>query len=499
MKFIQKISLVIATCLLMFFAGCKESVTPPSVDTEQILFGPDSTQIGNGMKMFQIKQSHTIKRGTYTMVGWVYVEAGATLTIEPGTVIKCTNKSYDGREAATGTSLIVAAGAKIIAAGTPTEPIVFTSAKPKGQRHASDWGGIIICGKAKNNKGKMTVEGGVEADHGGNDDNDNSGILRYVRIEFGGYPYAIDNEINGLTLGSVGRGTTIDHVQISYAGDDSFEWFGGAVNAKYLIAYHGWDDDFDTDNGFSGKLQFLLGVRDPKIADQSNSNGFESDNNADGSTEAPFTQAVFSNVTLVGPIGQANDFINDRNYIDGYGWGESTGIRTGIFQASMQIRRNSHLSCFNSAAIGFPLGLMLSNDGKGDTQGAATNGLLKLKNIYFAGMGLLGADTDKKDPTAWAGDISINYFNTVSLNNRNFTNISDLMLKQPNSKQSNASYAPLAGSPLLNAADFTDAFLNDAFFTPVTYIGAFANESDDWAKPIQQGGWTNFDPQNTDY
>jgi hypothetical protein len=466
------------------------------VNGEQIVFGPNKSQIGNGLKSFQIKKSHTIRKGVYTMVGWIYVEAGATLTIEPGTIIKGSNKSYDGREAAQGSSLIITRGAKIMAQGTRTEPIVFTSAQPQGQRRASDWGGIILCGKAKNNAtgGTMTIEGGIEADHGGTDDNDNSGVLQYVRIEFGGYPYAVDNEINGLTLGSVGRGTTIDHVQISYSGDDSFEWFGGTVNAKHLIAYHGWDDDFDTDNGFSGRLQFLLGVRDPKIADQSNSNGFESDNNSSGSTSEPITGAVFSNVTLIGPIGQDAAFQNDKSYINGYNWGETSGIRTGIFQAALQIRRHSRLNCFNSLATGFPLGLMLSNDGRGDTQGAVNSGLLKLQTVYFAGMGLLGADADKKDPTQWSGDVSINYFNKQGLNNRNFNAIADLKLKQPNSKQANANYGPVAESPLLGNADFTDTFLSDAFFTKVTYIGAFSGENDDWAT-----GWTSFDPQNANY
>jgi hypothetical protein len=464
------------------------------VNGEQILFGPNKTQIGSGLKSFSIKKSHRIRKGVYTMVGWIYVEEGATLAIDPGTIIKGANTSFDGREAAEGSSLIIMRGAKIIAQGTRNEPIVFTSAKPAGQRKASDWGGIILCGKAKNNLTNMTIEGGIEADHGGTDDNDNSGILQYVRIEFGGYPYAVDNEINGLTLGSVGRGTSLDHIQVSYSGDDSFEWFGGTVNAKHLIAYHGWDDDFDTDNGFSGKLQFLLGVRDPKIADQSNTNGFESDNNASGSTSDPVTSAVFSNVTLIGPLGQDAAFVNDKSYINGYGWGESSGIRTGIFQAAMQIRRNSRLNCFNSTAIGFPVGLMLSNDGRGDTQGAAASGLLKLKNVYFAEMGLLGADADKKDPAQWAGTISLDYFNRTELNNRNFSAISELNLKQPNSKQANANYGPVAGSPLLGNAGFSDAFLADAFFTPVTYIGAFAGENDDWA-----AGWTNFDPQQANY
>jgi hypothetical protein len=504
------------------------------VNDEQILFGPDKKQLGSGLKSFSLKKSHTIKKGTYTMVGWIYVEDGVTLTIEPGTVFKCSDVSFDGRTAATGTSLIIQKGGKIMAEGTREQPIVFTSAKPKGQRQATDWGGIIICGKARNNQGTMTIEGGVEADHGGNDDDDNSGVMRYCRLEFGGYPYALDNEINGLTLGSVGRGTTLEYIQVSYSGDDSYEWFGGSVNCKHLIAYHGWDDDFDTDNGFSGKLQFLLGVRDPKIADQSNSNGFESDNNANGGTELPYTTCVFSNVTIIGPIGQDPNFNNydvlypspaSAPYITGYNWGNSTDaafpIRTGIFQCGMQVRRNSRLSCFNSVFTGYPVGIMLSNDGRGDTQGAAINDLLKVKNVYFAGMGRVGSTKDNKlnnwidafDVNSGAVTSSETYFLQSGLNNKVYATIDELKLKDIKSKElplvvntnggkesardsKNANWGPMTGSPLLNAAGFTDPFLSDSFFERVTYIGAFASDSDadNWTK-----GWTNFDPQNTDY
>jgi hypothetical protein len=119
-----------------------------------------------------------------------------------------------------------------------------------------------------------------------------------------------------LTFGSVGSGTVIDHIQVSYSNDDSYEWFGGAVNCKYLVAYHGWDDELDTDNGFHGKVQFALVVRDPKIADQSQSNGFESDNCADGSAVSPYTTCTFSNITFVGPrVDPA--FQNTTSYING--------------------------------------------------------------------------------------------------------------------------------------------------------------------------------------
>lgn len=240
-------------------------------------------------------------------------------------------------------SLIVERGGKLFAQGTQTEPIVFTSAQPAGQRKPGDWGGVIICGQARNNQSEMQIEGGPRTKHGGNNDADNSGVFSYARIEFAGYPFKADQEINGLTMGSVGSGTKIDHVQVSFSNDDSFEWFGGAVNCKYLVAYKGWDDDFDTDNGFSGKVQFGLAVRDPKIADQSQSNGFESDNCSDGAKVEPYTTATFSNITFVGPK-TAADFVNDNSYITAGSYFPNNGSGLGRFQAAMQIRRSSRLN-----------------------------------------------------------------------------------------------------------------------------------------------------------
>ena len=166
----------------------------------------------------------------------VYVQNGATLTILPGALIKGSGKG----------TIIVARGGKIVADGKKGQPIVFTSAKAVGARTQGDWGGIIILGKAANNgtfnnvKGEMQIEGGVQdaygsAIHGGGASPvaaDNSGTLRYVRIEYGGYQFSLNNEVNGLTMGSVGNGTIIENVQCSFTNDDSFEWFGGTVNAK---------------------------------------------------------------------------------------------------------------------------------------------------------------------------------------------------------------------------------------------------------------------------
>ncbi len=482
----KKILFAVMAAAALAFAACNEGndnpPVPPTDDLTNILFG-DGTQIGNGNQEFEIKGKYVLPKGTYTLKGWVYVCEGSQLTIEAGSIIK----GDKGTKAA----LIVERGGQIFAQGTASKPIVFTSAEPAGQRKPGDWGGIIICGRAKNNKTEMTIEGGPRSKHGGNDDNDNSGVLSYVRCEFAGYPLLPDQEINGITLGSVGRGTKIDHVQVSYSNDDSFEWFGGSVNCSHLVAFHGWDDDFDTDNGFSGKVQFCLSARNPRIADKSVSNSFESDNNADGTTTSPVTSCVFSNVTFIGPIGQDAAFTNTTGFITGGDWNPNNGSKLGQFQAAMHIRRSSNLSCFNSVAIGYPVGLIVENDKGSNTQGSATNGDLKLSHIFFAGMTQLASDANKQFG-ADLGTFSAAYFNKSELGNRSFNAIADLKLRQPNSTQNGFDPRPSTGSPLLGAASFSDAKVSSGF-TSVNYIGAFSDK-ESWLT-----GWTEFDPQNAHY
>ena len=170
----------------------------------------------------------TLKKGTYLLKGWVYVTKGAKLTIPAGTIIKGDKQ--------TKAALIIEPGGYAEMKGTKEEPIVMTSEESVGNRKPGDWGGLIICGNAKNNQKTMQIEGGPKTIHGGENDSDNSGIYQYIRVEFAGYPFDTDKEINGITFGSVGSGTTIDHLQVSYSNDDSYEWFGGSVNCKYLVA-----------------------------------------------------------------------------------------------------------------------------------------------------------------------------------------------------------------------------------------------------------------------
>jgi PKD repeat protein len=414
------------------------------------------------------------KNNIYLLDGWVYVRDGAVLTIEPGTLIK--------GDFATKGSLIIERGAQIIADGTAEEPIVFTSQKAPGQRAYGDWGGVIICGRASVNTpenagagtsaGEAIIEGGVGSIYGGGanpDDNDNSGILRYVRIEFGGIPFQPNSEINGLTCGGVGRGTTIDHVMVSYSGDDAFEWFGGTVNATNLISYRNWDDDFDTDFGFTGNIQFGLIVRDPAIADQSGSNAFESDNDGQGTANIPVTHPKFSNITVVGPLAFSSTI--NSNY-----------------KRALHLRRNTRTSTFNSVFVGYPTGLLI--DGS-TTQANATNNDLRFKNSALVAMNDTLATTSNANPNNINGPFNIDtWFNATGQNNSLITSLSELMFN--NASLEAPDLTLISGSPLEAGANFSDGYLSNPFFTPTSYRGAFGTEN--WT-----ACWAEWDPQNAPY
>lgn len=441
-----------------------------------ILFN-NGTDLGNGAQNFHFTGDVSLDEGVYNLKGWVYVDEGAKLRIPAGTVIKGDKQSM--------AALIVEPGGYVEMKGTKDAPIVMTSAQAPGQRRPGDWGGLIICGKARNNQGTMQIEGGPTTIHGGDNDNDNSGIFQYIRVEFAGYPFDTDKEINGITFGSVGKGTTIDHLQVSYSNDDSFEWFGGAVDCKYLVAYNGWDDEFDTDNGFSGKVQYGLSIRDPRIADTSQSNGFESDNNASGTETTPFTSATFSNITFIGPMTAKNsDFKNSSDYITAGNVFPNNGSKLGKFQAAMQIRRSSKLNVENTLAVGYPIGIIVDGE-KGSSVQYAKDGDFTLNNVIFAGMGVIGTDKNKEyedyfyDYTTKAEDRSKESFSHTFFVSNMFNQIkteAELNLTDP--MKTGQNYCPATA-------------LSDG---KGGYIGAFRDASDNWLQ-----GWTNFDPQNTAY
>jgi hypothetical protein len=231
----------------------------------------------------------------WTLKGYVYVTDGAKLIIQPGTTI-ISDISEKG-------ALCIERGAQIFAEGTSTKPIVFTSGRPIGERTPGDWGGVVILGRAKTNRSsEPIIEGGIGRPFGGTNDSDNSGVLRFVRIEYAGIAAMPNSEINALTLGGVGNGTIIENVQTIYANDDAFEFFGGTVNAKNLYAYATADDDFDFDFGYTGTITNGIAKRDPQFVDSGDAgNGIECDNDGTGSSATPYTHPKLFNMILVGP------------------------------------------------------------------------------------------------------------------------------------------------------------------------------------------------------
>lgn len=336
----------------------------------------------------------------YKISGIVYVNSGATLTIQAGTVIR-------GDETVANSSLFVARGGKLIAIGTACNPIVFTSNKAAGSRAKADWGGIVLMGNAVNNQGvNVQIEGTAVGEprnfYGGTNDADNSGTLKYVRIEFGGYVFAANSEINGLTLGSVGSGTTIDYVQSSFINDDAFEWFGGSVKCKHLVAYRCLDDDFDTDFGFHGMVQYGLSVKDPAVSDDpavSTSEGFESDNDANGSALTPKTTASFYNITHIGA------FRCNSNA------GPLTQPTAVGFRRGARPRRNTEIKIYNSILMNDWRGLLidastLANGNAGFQNNIIAMDLSTVWTTPYAGAAVAGEDAN-----------STTFLNTPAFNN----------------------------------------------------------------------------------
>lgn len=394
--------------------------------------------------------------GVIKLDGWLYVDAGATLTIEPGTIIRSTEKS----------TLTIERGGKIMAVGKKDMPIVFTSNQAAGLRGNSDWGGVVLCGKAPNNLpgGEGIAEGGIESVYGGNDPHDNSGTLKYVRIEFPGYEIATGKEVNGLTLCSVGDATMLDYIQVSYSGDDGYEWFGGTVNAKHIISYKTEDDDFDTDNGFQGLVQFALISRDKDIVDSDTANAFESDNDADGSTSAPFTHAVFSNVSAFGPFATKGLEL-EKNHEDG---------------AAMRVRRSSKLQIYNALFAGWGRGVRMESD---NTMNAAKNGEMNINNTIIAGV---ENDKYKVDGTVLDAAGLEAWYLTTDKRNKMLDNQTDAKITDAfNSSAFN--FQPMAGSPVLDASYWST--------TPVIDFESASNSNFVRNYPNPFSGTTNIEIQ----
>jgi hypothetical protein len=264
----------------------------------------------------------------YTISGYIKVRNNAVLTIQPGTTIL-------GDTDVPGSSLWIRRGSRLVADGTAAQPIVFTSEKPAGQRRPGDWGGIVIVGNGIINRtGTVLTEGGAagvaENYAGGTDNADNSGVLRYVRIEFAGFDISngAGQELNSLSLYAIGSGTRLEYVQTLAGLDDSFEWWGGAVDGRYLISTESGDDHFDWTEGYKGRNQFLIGYQSTRLdpvppgTPSGDPRGFEGDGcdtqladcpSSITSINSPYSMPVFANFALIGPRTLVSGFPTDGN------------------------------------------------------------------------------------------------------------------------------------------------------------------------------------------
>jgi hypothetical protein len=457
-----------------------------------------------GPKVVEITDDITADRTfyadtTYILSGFIKVGNGATLTIQPGTVVQ-------GDFQVPGSSLFVLRGAKIMAEGTADNPIVFTSEREPGQRQPGDWGGIIIIGNGIiNRSGSTAIEGTgtpsninpIQYYDGGTDNSDDSGVLRYVRIEFAGYPTAPNEELNSLTMAAVGAGTTIEYVQVLQGLDDSFEWFGGAVNGRYLVSYESADDHFDASEGYVGRNQFLIAFQsirpearpglaggvasDPQLIEN---DGCWAENCAAGDANRgasqPYTVPVFANFTLIGAPEGA--------------W-ETTGGNYG-----MMLRRgtgglyvNGVIARVSRSAISF----------RGEqTKARHDEGNLRMLNLYVsqAAGGVFQAENLEAAPESRqyvldlaAAAIEEGTVDALAL----FTGIPANTL---NASGSSFDWTPAAGSPIRNGglADFsglpqqlrlatTGNGHPNSEIVPTTYRGAADPNGPKWWE-----GWTTY-------
>jgi len=425
----------------------------------------------------------------YLIRGQTFIPDGVTITIPAGTVIF-------GEKATKGT-LIVERGGKILANGTAAAPVVMTSNQEVNARDKGDWGGLVILGKAYTNQPNPAVEGISPAKNFGAadraNDTDNSGVYKYLRVEYAGIELTPNNETNSITMGSVGSGTVMEYMQVSFGGDDGFEWFGGTVNGKWLISLSTWDDDFDGDFGWSGNVQFALVVRNPFAADQSQSNAFELDNgpNDNDTGAGTYTTATFSNVTVYGPIDRTGRSISANNV------------------HSIDLRRRVAASIFNSVIGGFPTGLRMNQTSvyaqytSGTPNGVLANNILiaPAATSFAIGSGVTFTATELQTYWNGAGD-RVNSTVTIPANDDTQTTFySNLGLRIDNffSRSTTSTYPSdpdftiSSGTPTIaTGASFANAKFDEtgrsSFFNEtVAYRGAFGTT--DWTN-----GWAEFRP-----
>ncbi len=381
----------------------------------------------------------------WLLKGGVFVMPGVTLTIQPGTFIA-------GDQGAL-SLLAVTQGAKLMAEGTRARPIIFTSNRAVGERDRNDWGGLIINGKAPINVpgGVAQAEGiddPVKGSYGGQDPNDNSGVIRYVRVEFGGFPITTTNELNCIAFNGVGRGTRVDHVQAHFGGDDAFEWFGGTVDAKHLVATYYDDDGFDWVEGWQGRLQYGVAHQRGDRVD----NGIEADNNnRAGRDVTPRSSPAIYNLTLVGDPGETS--------------------RSG---EGIQLREGTAGNLNNVVVLGFGAeGLRVDH---AETSAQAAAGNLKASSIILW--------QNRKGKTSYSDQFNADGLNFAATQKNVL--VMDPRLLRPFTL-GDPDFRPAEGSPVGNPGLAVPPPDDGFFDTSANFVGAFGFGRDNWLEE-----WSNL-------
>lgn len=385
---------------------------------------------------------------TYVLDDLTYVVGGSTLTIEPGTTIK---------GGGVGSALIVTRGSRLVAEGTAAAPIVFTSAVDEGLRGPGDWGGVALLGAATVNVEGPQLEGiealGDRGAYGGTDDAHDCGSLEYVRIEFAGFEFSTDNELNGLTLAGCGTGTNIDYVQVHRGSDDGIEVFGGKADIKHAVLSNIQDDSLDWDFGWTGRAQFLVIRHDAATSDA----GFEADNGNPSTEVTPRSQPNIFNVTLVGGEGSS-----------------SPGI---------VLRRGTWGAIHNAIVTGFPVsGIDIRDAFSVDGTESDPPGLLIANSIFFAN----GSEGTEHADADGAGDDDDDegFDEAAYLAREDFGNRLSVDPELPDATNATApNLVPPATSPAATGGGTPP----EGFDVSATYVGALPPGGPDWT-----AGWTSF-------
>jgi hypothetical protein len=386
---------------------------------------------------------------TYTLRNHIFVKDGATLTIEPGTTV----------QGLRGSSLVVTSTGRIAAVGTAAAPIVFTSAQPDGYRSPGDWGGVVLLGLASINVtgGTNQIEGfpsGTSGTtYGGSDDTHDCGTIKYARIEFAGFQLAVDNELNGLTVGGCGSLTELDYIQVHKGADDGIEFFGGTADLKHAVVTQPDDDGLDWDYGWTGRVQFVVVQQNALVGDK----GIEADNNGSAHDASPRSKPTIYNVSLVGSNSEPGT--------------------AGKNQGAIHFRRGTAGHVYNAIVLGF-------TDKVIDVDGSATvaqfeAGELFVKNsLIYDNANITDTTTLWPDSANDGGFEEATRFFDVALSN----DAVDPQLTAPYDLAA-PSFLPVTGSAALTGGATPPS--GGFFDVTASFKGAFGNAN--W-----MSGWTAF-------